>query len=309
MHYKRRQFLRLSGNLAAALALGPVACKLSSNEKKSGEGDGRDTASAGKNAAAGTALASFGLQLYTLRDDMPKDPKGILKQVASFGYKQIESYEGPQGMFWGMSNTDFKKYMDDLGMEIISSHCDINKDFDKKAAESAAIGMKYLVCPWLGPQKKIDDFKKAAEDFNKKGEICRKNGIRFAYHNHAYSFEPIDGQLGQDVMMNNTDPALVDYEMDIYWVATAGQDTEVWLRKYKDRFRLCHVKDRKKGAPLTEHDASCDLGTGSLDYAKLLKTASENGMQYYIVEQEKYEGTTPIRSVEVDAAYMKQLKI
>ena len=212
-------------------------------------------------------------------------------------------------MFWGMSNTEFKKYMDDLGMVIVSSHCDINKDFEKKAAEAAAIGMKYLICPWMGPQKKIDDFKKIADEFNKRGEICKKNGIRFAYHNHAYSFEPIDGQMGQDVMMSNTDPALVDYEMDIYWVATAGQDAEAWLKKYKNRFRLCHVKDRAKDAKASDQDATVDLGTGSLDYPKILKTASENGMEYYIVEQEKYEGTTPLKSAEVDATYMKNLKI
>lgn len=307
MDFKRRQFLKMSGNLAALLALGPVACKLSSNDQNESKED--TTAANAGTVATGTALAAFGLQLYTLRDDLPKDPKGVLKQVASFGYKQIESFEGKDGMFWGMNNTDFKKYMDDLGMVIVSSHCDINKDFEKKAADAAAIGMKYLICPWLGPQKKIDDFKKAADEFNKRGEICKKNGIRFAYHNHAYSFEPIDGQLGQDVMMNNTDPDLVDYEMDIYWVAAAGQDTEAWLKKYKNRFRLCHVKDRAKGATPADHDASVDLGTGSLDFSKLLKTASENGMEYYIVEQEKYEGTTPLKSVEANAAYMKNLKI
>lgn len=307
MDFKRRQFLKLSGNLAAALALAPMACKLSSN--KESKETAKDSTGAGNGAAAPAALAAFGLQLYTLRDDMPKDPKGVLKQVASFGYKQIESFEGAQGMFWGMSNTEFKKYMDDLGMVIVSSHCDINKDFEKKAADAAAIGMKYLICPWKGPQKKIDDFKKIADEFNQKGEICKKNGIRFAYHNHAYSFDLIDGQMGQDVMMTNTDPAMVDYEMDIYWVATAGQDPEAWLKKYKNRFRLCHVKDRSKTAKASDQDATVDLGTGSIDYPKLLKTASENGMEYYIVEQEKYEGTTPLKSAEVDAAYMKNLKI
>ncbi|HUM67194.1 MAG TPA: twin-arginine translocation signal domain-containing protein [Chitinophagaceae bacterium] len=170
MDFKRRQFLKMSGNLAALLALGPVACKLSSNDQNESKED--TTAANAGTVATGTALAAFGLQLYTLRDDLPKDPKGVLKQVASFGYKQIESFEGKDGMFWGMSNTDFKKYMDDLGMVIVSSHCDINKDFEKKAADAAAIGMKYLICPWLGPQKKIDDFKKAADEFNKRGEIC-----------------------------------------------------------------------------------------------------------------------------------------
>ncbi len=98
MDFKRREFLRLSGNLAAVLALGPMACKLSSNEKSEEKGS-KDATDAGNNGAAATALTTFGLQLYTLRDDMPKDPKGVLKQVASFGYKQIESFEGDQGIF------------------------------------------------------------------------------------------------------------------------------------------------------------------------------------------------------------------
>jgi len=254
-------------------------------------------------------IGDFGIQLYTLRDDMPKDPKGVLKKIAGFGYKQIESYEGAKGMFWGMSNTDFKKYMDDLGMKIVASHADINKDFEKKAAEASAIGMKYLICPWLGPQKSMDDYKKAADNFNKKGEICKSTGIRFAYHNHDYSFKPIEGQLPQDVMMNNTDASLVDFELDMYWVATAGEDIEAWLKKYKNRFRLCHVKDRSKTPGTNNSQNSVDLGTGSINWPSVLKTAKENGMKHFIVEQEYYAGTTPLKAVEVNAGYMKSLKI
>jgi len=252
-------------------------------------------------------LKAFGLQLWTLRDDLPKDTKGVLKQVASFGYKQIESFEGPKGMFWGMTHKEFKSYMDELGMKIVASHCEIGKDFEKKAAEAAEIGMAYLICPWKGPQKDIDAFKKFADEFNQKGEICKKNGIRFAYHNHDYSFDVLNGQMGQDVMMKNTDPSLVDFEMDMYWVVTAGQDIEAWLKKYPNRFRLCHVKDRTKNTK--EKDASCILGQGSIDYPKILKMAKKNGVHYFIVEQEKYEGTTPLKAVETDAYYMKGLSV
>lgn len=308
MDFKRREFLRLTANLAAGIAIVPLACNSSSNEEKAKESAAADSSGAANTTAeSGTALTSFGLQLYTLRDDLPKDPKGVLKQVSTFGYKQIEGYEGKDGMFWGMSNTDFKKYMDDLGMVFISSHCDINKNFEKKAADAAAIGMKYLICPYKGPQKKLDDFKKFADEFNKKGEICKKNGIRFAYHNHDYTFKELEGQMPQDLLMNSTDPALVDYELDMYWVVAAGQDVETWLKKYGNRFRLCHVKDRTKGA--TEAADSCTLGEGSIDFPKLLKTASQNGMEYYIVEQEKYEGTTPLKAAEADAEYMKKLRI
>lgn len=292
MSYSRRKFITLTGGAAAGLAIGSMSglsflnsCE--DNAKK---------------------MKTFGLQLYTLRDDMPKDPKGVLKQVASFGYKQIESYEHKDlGMFWGMSPADFKKYMDDLGMKIVSSHCDISKDFEKKAADAASIGMKYLLCPWKGPQKSIDDFKRFADEFNQKGEICKKNGIRFGYHNHDYSFKTLDGQIPQDVMMKGTDASLVDYEMDMYWVVTGGQDPIEWMKKYPNRFTMCHVKDRMKGA--TESGASCTLGQGSIDYATILKESRKHGMEYFVVEQERYDGTTPLKAVEDNSAYMKKLKV
>jgi sugar phosphate isomerase/epimerase len=114
--------------------------------------------------------------------------------------------------------------------------------------------------------------------------------------------------MPQDILMQNTNAETVDFQMDIYWVVTPGADPVAWLNKYPNRFRLCHVKDRMKTAPAKEEDASVDLGTGSIDFPPILKVAKANGMQYYIVEQEKYEGSTPIKSVEADAAYMKNLK-
>ena len=167
--------------------------------------------------------------------------------------------------------------------------------------------MKYLLSPWIGPQKTLDDYKKYADTFNKRGEVCKKNGIRFGYHNHDYTFKQLEGQFPQDVLMNNTDPALVDFEMDIYWVETAKQDAEAWLKKHKNRFRLCHIKDRMKGTD--ESGASCVLGQGTIDFASVLKRAMENGMEYYIVEQERYDGTTPLKAVEANAEYMKNLRI
>lgn len=290
MQYNRRNFIKFTGAAATGLALSNLA------------GNSLFAAETTK------PFSQFGIQLYTLRDVIPADPKGVLKSLASFGYKQIESYEGAKGMFWGMSHTDFKKYMDDLGMKIVSSHCDINKDFEKKAAEAAAIGMKYLICPYKGPQKSIDDFKRFADEFNQRGEICKKNGIRFAYHNHDYSFKTLDGQNPQEVMMNGTDSSLVDFEMDIYWVVAAGVDAEAWFKKYKNRFRLCHVKDRSKNPGTDNGKNSVDLGTGSIDWTKILKTAKKNGMQYYIVEQEAYPNGSSLEAAKVDAAFMKTLK-
>jgi sugar phosphate isomerase/epimerase len=284
----RKHFLTMSGSAALGMALASCAGSKASGNK-------------------GT-IKNLGIQLYSLRDDLPKDPKGILKKLASFGYREIESYEGADGMFWGMGAANFKKYVSDLGMSIISSHCDFRKDFERKAAEAGSIGMKYLICPYLGRQKSLDDYKKAADEFNKAGEICQKNGLRFAYHNHDYSFRTQSGQFPQDILMKHTDPALVDFEMDIYWVVTAGQDPVQWMKNYNWRFKLCHIKDRKKNTPYKEGEAnqSCIVGKGSIDYKSILAQAKNLGMQRYILEQEAYE-KAPLDCVKEGAAYLNNL--
>src|SRR5690349_24635659 len=139
-NYKRRQFIRISTGLLGGFALGTMACNNSADTKKTLE-DSTDNKKSGESSDAGvTALTSFGLQLYTLRDDLPKDPKGVLKQVADMGYKQIEGYEGPKGLWWGMKNKEFKSYLDSLGLVMISSHCEFKKDFERRAAEAGEIG-------------------------------------------------------------------------------------------------------------------------------------------------------------------------
>ena len=247
--------------------------------------------------------SKFGIQLYTLKDVLPNDPKDVLKQLASFGYKQIESYEGDKGMFWGMKNTDFKNYISDLGMDIIASHCDHRqKDFAHKVDQAAAIGMKYMICPYIGPQKTLDSFKRHADDFNKAGQLCKSRGLKFGYHNHEYTFKKVEGEFPQDVLIRNTDKELVDFEMDMYWVVDAGQDPIDWLKKYPGRFRLAHVKERKG-------KESATLGTGEIKFATILREAEKQGMKYFFVEQEHYAGTTPLEAAKHGADYMKKLKI
>ncbi|MGH2552928.1 MAG: sugar phosphate isomerase/epimerase family protein, partial [Chitinophagaceae bacterium] len=245
--------------------------------------------------------------LYSIRDVFEKDPKGVIKQIADFGYKQLEGYERSPGIFWGMKNTEFKKYIEDLGMIFISSHCDTENDFERKASEAGEIGMKYLIYNWEGPNKTIEDYKLLAEDFNRKGEICRKNGLRFGFHNYSFSLKTIEGQIPQDVLMQHTDPALVDFQMEIYWFAMMNMDTKAWLKKYSGRFKLCHIKDRVKGSIKQEN--TCDLGNGSIEFPSILRTAGKNGMEYYIVEQEDYPNSTSLKSAKANAGYMKKLKI
>ncbi len=189
MNYNRRYFLKNSGLLASGIALAGIGC--ASNAGDNGEnagGDSTNRADTTSTVATDQPIGQFGLQLYTLRDEMPKDPKGVLKQISQMGYTQIEGYEGPKGLWWGMKNKEFKAYLDDLNLTMVSSHCDFRKDFDRKAAEAGEIGLEWLIAPYLGPQKKLDDFKKFAELFNKSGDICARENLRFAYHNHGYSF-------------------------------------------------------------------------------------------------------------------------
>lgn len=294
MKKDRRDFVKSMGVLAGGMIALPSCALFNDGNKKM-----KDLNVSGIN--------NFGLQLYTLRDEMPKDPKGVLRSVASYGYKQIESYEGDQGIFWGMKPMDFKKYIDDLGMTLVASHCDIGKDFEKKAAHAAQTGMKYLICPWIGPQKSVEDYKKFAATFNEKGAICKKNGIRFAYHNHDYSFKKIEGRYPQDIMMEIADPELVDFELDMYWVVVAGENIETWLKKYKGRFKLCHIKDYTKTPGGDNGKNSVDLGTGIINWPKILKTAHETGMKHYIVEQEAYPGGSPLEAVKANAIFMKNL--
>jgi sugar phosphate isomerase/epimerase len=297
----RREFLRLSSGLTAGSLLLPLLSCGEAGPEKSAPASAPDT------TAARGDLASFGIQLYTLRELMPKDPKGTLKQVADMGYKQIEGYEGGQGMFWGMSPQEWKDYCDELGLNMVSCHMNIRENAAEKIQQLASIGTAYAICPGVGGQPDRAAWQEIVDLFNETGRIAKDNGIGFAYHNHAYTFEEVDGIMPQAFLMENTDDS-VDYEMDIYWVVTGGADPVEWLQRYPDKWRLCHVKDRKKGAPLDEHEVSVDLGTGSIDFSRVLRVAEEVGMQYYILEQEDYENSTPLKSAAAGARYLERLE-
>jgi sugar phosphate isomerase/epimerase len=286
MNNSRRDFLRNSALAGLALSM-PFKNELMAMASKSNP---------------------FGIQLWSVKQALGKDPLGVLKQLSANGYKKIESFEGPMGMFWGMKNTEFKKVMDDLGMNIVSSHCNDTgdlKSFERKAAEAGEIGMKYVICAFKGPQKSLDNFKKFTEEFNACGEIAKKHGLRFAYHNHDYSFKAMDGIVPQDLMMNETNPDLVDFEMDMYWTVAAGVDPVAYMDKHPNRFKLVHVKDLTKTA--TGHE-SCVIGKGTIDYKTLLPKVAKRGIQHMIVEQEAYTGTNELDAARDDAAYVKTLK-
>lgn len=326
MKVNRRNFLRQTGLIAATplIASELWSCTPSSKtEEKSSD------STATSSIISEPSVKEFGLQLWTVKEDLAKDTKGVLKSLASYGYKQIESFQGDKGVFWGMTAKDFKSCMDELGMTIVSTHCnpdytmkkETEKEFGKLIDDAASIGMKYLINPFLGSLKTADEWKKAAEGLNRQGEMAAKAGLKVGYHNHHFEFKKFaDGTCPEQILLEGTDPKLVDFELDLYWVVKAGEDPEAWFSKYKERFRLCHIKDLYKEDRMKELEAkekptddfwpiggSTIVGTGRIDFPKILSSAKANGMQYYIVEQERFDGTTPLKAVETDAEYMKKL--
>jgi sugar phosphate isomerase/epimerase len=251
------------------------------------------------------AINPFGVQLYSTRDILPKDPKGVMTQLAQMGYKQFESYSGPQGFLWGMEPKEMKSFLGDMGVKMISTHFDMNKDLGKSIDMANGAGLSYLLCPYIGPQKTFDDWKKIADKFNTIGEQVTKGGLKFGYHNHDYSFKPLDGKIPQEYLLANTDPKHVMFELDLCWIDVAGQDPVAHLNKYGKRYELCHIKDYKKenGKPVQN-----DLGKGNVDFKKTLRTAMDNGMKYFIVEQEEYPESV-LGSMKNDAEYMKKLTV
>ena len=257
--------------------------------------------------AAAKKKKSLGLQLYTLRETIPNDPKGVLKKVAEYGYTELETYGYKDGKLFGMTNADFGQYVKSLGMKVTSGHYGldvIRGNWEQAVLDAKAIGQKYMVCPYLndGERKSIDDYKRRCEEFNKAGDVCNKHGIRFGYHNHAFEFMELEGKIPYDVMLAELDPKKVGMEMDIFWVVNAGFDPLQYFEKYPGRFEQWHVKDMDK----SDKNKNADVGTGTIDYKPIFAKAKQSGLKHFYVEQESYPGE-PIKSVEASAKYMKSI--
>jgi sugar phosphate isomerase/epimerase len=258
----------------------------------------------GMDAFAGKKkIKNFGCQLYSVRDLMPTDAKGTMEKLAEMGYTLFESYS--KDPFWGMKPDECTAFLKKLGVKMISTHAglpDITEDFVKRGAEA---GLEYIICPFIGPQKDMEGWKARAADFNVKGELCKKYGIQFGYHNHSYSFAFTNGMKGQKVLLQETKPELVCFELDMCWSEAAGENTIQHLKEFGSRYQLCHVKQLVEKGPKPMQG---DLADGVIDYGKLLTAAKKNGMKYYLVEQEQYP-IDSITSMRSDAGFMKGLKI
>jgi sugar phosphate isomerase/epimerase len=245
-----------------------------------------------KSAGTGQSFKGpIGLQLYSLRAQFAKDVPGTLDLVKSNGIKYVEL-----AGTYNLSPEQFKALLAERGLVPISGHFsyDLYRDKPEEVAKQAkALGLKYAGCAWISHKAPFDDAqaKKAIEVFNKAGAALKNEGIQFFYHNHGYEFRPAVNETYMDMLIKGTDPKLVAFEMDTFWVKHPGADPTGYLNKYPDRWKLMHVKDMKKGTESNFTGGSnvnndVALGTGILDWPSILAAAKKAGVEYYFIEDE-----------------------
>lgn len=258
------------------------------------------------------APKKIGLQLYTLRNEMSKDAKGTLAKVAAQGYKTVETYGYGDGKWFGMNVAELRSTLKANGLSTPSGHTFpasifLQNGWEEKwkpaVTDAKAVGQEFIVIPWLEEQYRTDagNYKKIAAALNKAGEICKTTGIKLAYHNHDFEFETVGGNTGFDIFMKETDPRLVFFELDIYWVSKAGKDPLDFFSKYPGRFAMWHVKDMDN----TPQKNFTEVGNGVIDYKKIFKYAKQSGMKYFFVEQDQCPGA-PLDSTAKSIAYLKK---
>src|SRR5436190_7795823 len=252
-----------------------------------------------------------GLQLYSLREQFKKDVPGTLDEVKSFGIKYAElagTYDMPP--------EKFKAELAKRGIEAVSGHFPYEKyrdDVESIAKEAEALGLKYAGCAWIPHEGRFDEktCREAIEVFNKAGEALAKHNIKFFYHTHGYEFQPYGDDTLIDLLIKETKPELVRYQMDIFWIVHPGKDPVRLLKKYSGRWELMHLKDMRKGtatgmlsgsSPVTNDVA---LGTGQMDIPEILKAAKKAEVKWYFIED---ESPTSEKQIPVSLKYLEQVK-
>lgn len=243
--------------------------------------------------AAGSFHGSAGLQLYSLREAFKNDVPGTLDKVKALGVKEVET-----ASTYNLTPEAFRKELEARGLTAVSGHFQydaLSKDLAGAIRDAKALRLQYVACPWI-PHTIAEfseaDVHRAAADFNKWGEAFKKEGITFAYHPHGYEFRPAgDGTLF-DLLVKETNPEFVAFEMDVFWVVHPGQDPVKLLEKYPNRWVLMHLKDIRKGARTGVYTGQANkaddvpLGTGMVDWPAVLSTAHKVGVKHYFIEDE-----------------------
>jgi sugar phosphate isomerase/epimerase len=258
----------------------------------------------------------MGLQLYTIRAAMAKDPAGTLKRVAGLGYQEVETYGfDPQTLgYHGMPAASFAQLLRDNALTAPSGHYDLNRFvttgedelrryMDRCIEGARALGHAYITWPYLDPPSRtLDGFKTVARRLNVIGQQAKAAGLLVAYHHHDFEFVDHGGRIGYDVVIGETDPELVKLQMDLYWIARASPISAVeWFKRHPGRFVMWHVKDMHR----TSRDYT-ELGNGTVDFAAIFPHAGLSGLQHYFVEQGGNFTHDALRSITDGAEYMKR---
>jgi sugar phosphate isomerase/epimerase len=258
----------------------------------------------------------MGLQLFTVRDAMKRDVVSTLKKISELGYQDLETYGfDPEGLkYYGMDAAAFKAVLADNNLTASSGHYDLFLYLDKSPDETKkyvdrciegarVLGKQYITWPWLTPESRtIEKFKLLADRLNMVGEQVTKAGLGFAYHNHDFEFIDHNGENGYDIIMKNTDPALVKLQIDLYWVMHSSKLSPAELfSKQPGRFVMWHIKDMDK----VSRDYT-ELGNGSIDYKVILPEASRAGLQLYFLEQGGNFAGNSMQSIADSAKFFKK---
>lgn len=288
----RRTFIEKTGILSG-MAFSPLSCLSSFDEPR----------------------FKMGYQLYSIRDEMAKDPIATLKALKAMGYQDFEAYgfDDQKGMFYGYESSTFKSILDDLELSVTSGHYgfapyleksedDLKRFVDRCIIGAKKIDSKYITWPWIAPeQRTIDNFKLMAKRLNLIGEQVSEAGLGFAYHNHGFEFQDHNGENGFDIIINQTDATLVKLEMDMYWVMHSSNYTpKELIRAQPGRYVMWHIKDMDK----VTRDYT-ELGNGSIDYLEILPDPVESGLVYYYLEQGGNFAHNSTKSAADSAKYFK----
>jgi sugar phosphate isomerase/epimerase len=265
----------------------------------------------------------LGVQLYSVREFLPKDYEGTLRQLSAIGYREVEA-----AGFFGRTPIEVKHAMDAAGLRCVSAHYSL-KDLLPKVDETIHygrdLGLEFIVCasPWFKDPSRVkdpgsrgaretmtlDDWRWNADQFNHIGERVKTAGMRFAYHNHTPEFRSENGVVFYDELLHLTDPQNVTMELDCGWCVVAGKNPAEYLTRYPSRFSMLHVKDFKMTAAVTPGNPppSTELGRGTIDYHPIFEAAKKASIKHAFVEQEQFD-MPAMEALKIDAEYMRAVK-
>jgi len=258
----------------------------------------------------------IGLQLYTVADALQKDVGGTLEQVSAVGYKEVET-----AGFAGLTAKQFRAALDGADLICHSAHLQMNSpDLGPVFEDAHTLGAHFAVCsaifpPAAGSPPTLDDYKKLAALLNDIGQRAKDASLQYAYHNHNFEFKTVDDQkVGYDILIAETDPALVDFELDCGWIIAAGYDPIQYFQNFPRRYKMLHIKDFVAGSKLSTSLAKdlrpqgTELGRGHIDYKPIFDAAAKTDVEYYYVEQEPpFLDMRSLEAIKVDYDYLRHL--